>query len=332
MKEDAGFLLWYDSVDVAVHGDIVADTLLGLSSYPKYLLPKYFYDDNGSAIFREISRMPDYYLTRCETEIFSEFSSEIAGTLAEGAAFLNIIEPGSGDGTKTISLLRALNGAGRRFRFIPVDISNEANELLKIIITSELPEVEVTPHYGDYLSMFKNIYHQPGTRDVILFLGSNIGNLSDTEINRFLEKISGFTRSGDKVLIGFDLKKSPEIIMKAYDDPYGLTAKFNLNHMVRLNRELDADFDITLFEHHAEYNPFSGELRSWLVSVTDQTVHIGALGESFRFGRWEPVFMELSRKFDFGKIELMASAHGFRIDRNYTDRSGWFADSLWTRI
>lgn len=331
MKE-AGFLLWSDTVDVAVQGDIVADTLLGLSSYPKYLLPKYFYDDNGSAIFRAITGMPEYYLTRCESEIFMEFSSEIAGTLAEGAGFINIIEPGSGDGTKTISLLKALYGAGRNFRFIPVDINHEANQLLKISITSELPGVEVTPHTGDYLNMFESMYTPPGTRNVILFLGSNIGNLNNNEINRFLGKISDFARSGDKVLIGFDLKKSPEIIMKAYDDPHGLTADFNRNHLLRLNRELEADFDITLFEHHAEYNPASGELKSWLVSVTDQTVHIGTLGESFKFGRWEPVFMELSRKFDFGMIELMAAGHGFRIERNFTDRSGWFVDSLWTRI
>lgn len=332
MKEDAGFLLWHDAVDVAVQGDIVADTLLGLSSYPKYLLPKYLYDDDGSAIFREITRMPGYYLTMCETEIFAEFSSEIAGTMAEGAGFLNIIEPGSGDGSKTISLLRAFLDAGRRFRFIPVDINREANELLKISLTSELPGVEVTPRTGDYFNMFENMYHLSGTRNVILFLGSNIGNLNNNELNRFLDKLSGFTCSGDKILIGFDLKKSPEIIMKAYDDPQGLTAKFNLNHLVRLNRELDADFDTSLFEHHTEYNPFSGDLKSWLVSVTDQKVHIGALGESFRFARWEPVFMELSRKFDFSMIELMAASHGFRIERNFTDRSGWFVDSLWTRI
>lgn len=332
MKEDAGFLLWHDTIDVAVFGDIVADTLLGLSSYPKYLLPKYFYDDNGSAIFREITRMPEYYLTRCESEIFAEFSSEIAGTMAEGAGFLNIIEPGSGDGSKTISLLKALSGAGRSFRFVPVDISNEANELLKSSVKTELPDIEVITHTGDYLTIFDKIYNKPGTRNVILFLGSNIGNLGQSEMSRFLEKISGFTLSGDRVLIGFDLKKSPEIVMKAYDDPHGLTAKFNLNHLVRLNRELDADFDITMFEHHTEYNPVSGDLKSYLVSVADQTVHTGALGESFRFGRWEPVFMELSRKFDFGTIELMAAAHGFRIERNYTDSSGWFVDSLWIRI
>lgn len=332
MKEDAGFLLWQDTVDVAVHGDIVADTLLGLSSYPKYLLPKYLYDDKGSAIFRDITGMPEYYLTKCETEILTEFGSEIAGKLAEGSGFLNLIEPGSGDGTKIISLLMSLYSAGRKFRFIPVDINHEANQLLRLFITAELPGLEVTPHTGDYMTMLDGIYPREGTRNAILFLGSNIGNLNETEINRFLGRISDFSRSGDMILIGFDLKKSPEILMKAYDDPYGLTAKFNLNHLERLNRELDADFDITLFEHHTDYDPVSGELKSWLVSVVEQTIHSGTLGESFHFGKWEPVFMELSRKFDFRMIETLAAAHGFRIERNFTDRRGWFADSLWTRI
>lgn len=332
MKEDAGFLLWNDTADVEVHGDIAADTLLGLSSYPKYLLPKYFYDDKGSEIFREITKMPEYYLTRCETEILSEYSSEIAGTLAEGSGCLNIIEPGSGDGTKIISLLKSLYGSGRKFRFIPVDINHESNQMLRLFITGELPGVKVTPHTGDYMTMLEDMDSRQGTRNAILFLGSNIGNLNDTEIDRFLVRISDLTCSGDKVLIGFDLKKSPEIIMKAYDDPHGLTAKFNLNHLERLNRELDADFDISLFEHHTAYDPVSGELRSWLVSVVEQTIDIGALGESFRFAKWEPLFMELSRKFDFRMIESMAETHGFRIERHFTDSRGWFVDSLWTRI
>jgi uncharacterized SAM-dependent methyltransferase len=167
---------------------------------------------------------------------------------------------------------------------------------------------------------------------VILFLGSNIGNLNDIEIYAFLEKIFAFTRKGDKLLIGFDLKKSPDVIMKAYHDPHGLTRDFNLNHLVRLNRELQADFNLQKFEHHTEYSPVTGMLKSFLLSTEEQEVYLRALEERFGFEKWEPVFMELSRKFDIRSIEELASAHGFRVERHFTDQRNYFVDSLWTRI
>lgn len=322
----------HEATDVFVNGNLAADTALGLSSFPKYLLPKYFYDDSGSALFREIMNMPGYYLTTCEYEIFSENSSSIAALLNDEASFLNILEPGSGDGSKTLLLLKAMVNQGFNFRFVPVDISREANEILRETIIAQLPDADVRPRTGDYFHMFNDAEVNPGERNVILFLGSNIGNLSNNELHLFLQNISDFTTRGDKLLIGFDLKKSPSVIMKAYDDPYGLTMKFNLNHLLRLNRELQADFNISLFEHHTEYNPVTGELKSYLFSTMEQDIHIGALGETFTFGQWEPVFMELSRKFDVNAIESLAISHGFRIVKNFTDRRNWFVDSVWTRI
>lgn len=320
-----------DANEVVINGNLAADTALGLSSIPKFLLPKYFYDDRGSAIFREIMNMPGYYLTACEYEILLEHSASIAAHLSEGASFLNILEPGAGDGSKTVLLLKAMVNAGIDFRFVPVDISNEANEVLRDTIIAELPEADVRPLTGDYFHMFNSSEINPGERNVIIFLGSNIGNLNNNELHLFLQNISDYTLRGDKLLIGFDLKKSPSVIMKAYDDPYGLTRKFNLNHLLRLNNELHADFDVSLFEHHTYYNPVSGELKSFLVSTAEQHIHIGAIGDTFTIGQWEPLFMEMSRKFDLHALESIAISHGFRIVKNFTDRRNWFVDSLWTR-
>jgi L-histidine Nalpha-methyltransferase len=318
--------------DIEIYGDIAADTLLGLSTMPKFLLPKYFYDDKGSAIFGEIMNMPEYYLTKCENEILSEFSTEIVNSIIEDAHFVNLIEPGSGDGSKTLILLKAFSRAGKKFRFIPVDISREAHGILENTVLTALPGTDVRPITGDYFHMFEQLGRGENERNAVLFLGSNIGNLNNSELNRFLDNISEFAHRGDKLLIGFDLKKSPGVILKAYDDPYGLTRKFNINHLLRLNRELQADFNPSLFEHHTEYNPVSGELKSFLVSSEMHQVHIGAIGETFLFRQWEPVFMELSRKFDIATIETLAISHGFRVVNNFTDSKNWFIDSLWTRI
>ena len=320
------------TAEVEISGNLAADTMTGLNSYPKFLLPKYFYDDKGSSIFRRIMSMPEYYLTRCEHEIFSEYAEDMVNLLIEGSAEINLIEPGAGDGSKTIILLKGLVKTGRKFRFIPVDINNEAIIILRDSVLSALPDADVQPRTGDYFHMFDTSGYEKDSRNVILFLGSNIGNLNNSELNMFLENISGFTKKGDKMLIGFDLKKSPGVIMKAYDDAAGLTRQFNLNHLVRLNRELEADFNLSSFEHHTEYNPVTGELKSYLISTVRQTVYIGALDETFTFGQWEPVFMELSRKFDTGTIGTLAISHGFRVVKNFTDSRSWFVDSIWTRV
>jgi dimethylhistidine N-methyltransferase len=312
--------------------EIASDTLRGLSAKPKYLLSKYFYDNTGSMIFQEIMKMPEYYLTNCEFEIFAIHKDSIADAFKMGNKAFIIIDLGSGDGIKTKILLRALHNKNAKFKYVPVDISKVTNEELYESLKMEMPVINVEPETGDYFSVLGSMNNNESDGKVILFLGSNIGNLNDMEINAFLEKISAFTHRGDKFLIGFDLKKSPDVIMKAYHDPHGLTREFNLNHLVRLNRELQADFNLQNFEHHTEYNPVNGMLKSFLVSTEEQEVSLRALDERFHFEKWEPVFMELSRKFDNRIIEELASSHGFRVDLNFTDQRNYFVDSLWTRI
>jgi dimethylhistidine N-methyltransferase len=311
--------------------DIATDTLNGLSANPKFLLSKYFYDDAGSAIFQDIMQMPEYYLTDCEFEILTSHKKQIADAFHEGVPGFDLIELGSGDGLKTKILLQYLVGKSVAFHYIPVDISLKANNELVKSLQRELPFLHVEAKTGDYFKEIKKLNGYSGLRKVIIFLGSNIGNFSDKEISLFLGQLSSACHQGDKVFIGFDLKKSPNVIMKAYNDPAGHTSRFNLNLLSRLNRELKADFNTLNFVHHADYDPITGFARSFLISTKEQTVHIAALEKRFQFSKWEPIFMELSRKFDLKTIESLAGDHGFKVEKQFTDSRNFFVDSLWVK-
>jgi dimethylhistidine N-methyltransferase len=243
--------------------DFARDTFSGLSSVPRFLLPKYFYDDKGSLIFEEITRMPGYYLTGCELEIFSEETDSLVEALIGDGKRFSLIELGPGSGIKTSLLLECIIKRKADFKYFPVDISAKANEQLVLNMGNEFPFLDIIPYTGDYFNLpaLNGSFGDSGK--IILFLGSNIGNMDQNELSRFLDGISSYTRKGDRLLIGFDLKKSPEIIMGAYDDPYGITKKFNINHLLRINRELEADFNPDNFEHHTTYDPVTGEVRSW---------------------------------------------------------------------
>ncbi|MBN1987734.1 MAG: L-histidine N(alpha)-methyltransferase [Prolixibacteraceae bacterium] len=311
---------------------LATDTLQGLSSNPKYLLSKYFYDDEGSRIFQDIMNMPEYYLTDCEHEIFSLQTEEITKAICPENKLFNMVELGSGDGLKTRILLKYLVEKAINFQYTPIDISAKANHELVQSLKTELPALQVEAKTGDYFQKLKNLNGHASIQKIILFLGSNIGNFSDEETTKFLNQLSAYSNVGDKVLIGFDLKKSPAIIMDAYNDPHGHTRRFNLNHLVRLNRELDADFNLQKFEQQTTYNPQSGEVKSFLISNGEQTVQIGALEKEFVFEKWEAVFMERSRKYDFQTIDKLALNHGFKVVQNFTDSRNYFVDSLWEKI
>ncbi|MDA3818616.1 MAG: L-histidine N(alpha)-methyltransferase [Prolixibacteraceae bacterium] len=311
--------------------ELATDTFRGLSANQKFLLSKYFYDDEGSRIFQDIMQMPEYYLTDCEFEIFTIHKEQITLAFREGVQSFDLIELGSGDGLKTKILLQHLVEKLINFHYIPIDISHQANTELVKSLKLELPLLSVKAKTGDYFREVKKLNGYSGLRKVILFLGANIGNFSDEEILLFFGQLSTLCHKGDKVLIGFDMKKSPDVIMKAYSDPHGHTRKFNLNHLIRLNRELDANFNLDQFEQHTEYNPLNGAVKSFLVSKREQIVHIGALEQSFHFKQWEPIFMELSRKFDLETIESIAENHGFKVEKQFFDSRNYFVDSLWVK-
>jgi L-histidine Nalpha-methyltransferase len=307
------------------------DTIKGLSSNPKYLKSKYFYDDLGSAIFQDIMKMPEYYLTRCEEEILTQQKDSIVSAIVNGDDAFSLVELGSGDGQKTKILLRHLAVLNKRFQYIPIDISQKANDEIKTMINLEIPEVEIYPRTGDYFNQLRELNGFASNFKVILFLGSNIGNFSEAETNKFLTELSGIMLPKDKVLIGIDLKKSPKVVMDAYNDPHGHTRRFNLNLLLRLNRELDADFVVEQFDQHTEYNPESGEVKSFLISKRSQQVFFGALNKRWHFEKWEPVFMERSCKYDYKTINRLAIQNGFRIVANFADSLDYFVDSLWEK-
>ena len=301
----------------------------GLSAQNKYLSSKYFYDDNGSRIFQEIMAMPEYYLTDAEFEILSLQSKQIIGALGFSEPF-NIIELGAGDGLKTFKLLEYLVTNGIDFKYVPIDISQEAIDLLSERLKQKLPGLNIKPKVGDYFEILK-VNKQSAYPSLLLFLGSNIGNYSKEKSIELLGLFNDNMKSGDKLLIGMDLKKNPITIHNAYYDKHGITKRFNLNLLLRINNELGADFKIDDFDFYCHYNPNSGEVRSYIVSLRDQKVFIESLNKTFSFRYNELIWTELSLKYSLQNIEDLASKTGFGLERNFLDCKHLFADSLWVK-
>ena len=317
---------------IVPENEIARDVLNGLTATPKYLLPKYFYDDKGSLIFTEITGMPEYYLTRCEREILTTQKEALTKEFIKGnPKHIELVELGSGDGQKTKVLLKHMILRDVSFSYMPVDISSDTNERLVAELAGEMPRLAVTALTGDYFEVMKSLNGHPGIRRIVLFLGANIGNYSSEERDLLLEQFSSFLKKGDKVLMGFDLKKSPGVILKAYNDPHGHTRSFNINLLLRLNRELGADFDPDYFEHHATYDPITGAAKSYLVSTITQSIYFKKLKLTFHFRQWEPIFMEASYKFDLATISKLARDFGFEVEDNFFDRKKYFVDSLWVK-
>lgn len=306
-----------------------ADVLAGLSSTPKFLSSKYFYDDEGSRLFQEIMKLPEYYLTGCELEIFSTQTADIFDAFAGGADDLELIELGAGDGTKTAVLVDHFLKRGTRLSYSPIDISQEALDALSKKFSTEFPSLKIDPHIGDYFETLGSLKSASSRRKILLFLGSNIGNFSSTQALGFFQSLRDVMNPDDLLFTGFDLQKDPHVIVPAYDDSRGVTAAFNLNLLRRINRELGADFDLDKFTHYANYRPIEGSARSFLISREDQSVSIEALGRTFEFDQWEAVFMEISQKYSLRMIGDLARDSGFEIKKNFFDSRNYYCDSLW---
>ncbi|GAB4311695.1 MAG: L-histidine N(alpha)-methyltransferase [Bacteroidales bacterium] len=303
------------------------DVLTGLSSNPRFLSSKYFYDANGSILFEKIMRMPEYYLTDCELEIFQLHKEAISRAFEEAGTEFDLIELGAGDGMKTKVLLAHLLTRKAPFKYIPVDISEQAVQCLTNDLKNEFPELAFEGLTGDYFQLIDQL--NGPDRKIILFLGSNIGNFDHEQSVSFLSSLKQLMNPGDLLLVGFDLKKDSRIILRAYNDPHGLTAAFNINLLLRINRELTGDFNPDNFKHQEVYNPQTGTAKSYLISKTDQRVTIGKLNKTFYFRKEEPIFMEMSQKYDLDMIEALATRSGFAVTRNFFDSRRWFVNSLW---
>jgi len=304
------------------------DVLMGLSSSPKHLASKYFYDEIGSALFNRITRLPEYYLTACEQEILTARGDDLASLLAGEP--LNLVELGPGEGWKTETVVEALLSRRVDFRYLPVDISRSALEGLTAGLGRRFPDLTIEGLVADYFSGLRWLSRQPDrNRTCVLLLGSNIGNFSRAEARTFLRSLWNSLRDGDLALIGFDLKKDIDIMLAAYNDSRGVTRDFNLNLLHRINRELSGDFDVDRFRFFSTYDVFGGSMNSYLVSLAEQSVFVGAVGQRFHFRPWEPIRTEYSYKYLESDIESLAAETGFRVERQFYDARRFFADSLW---
>lgn len=306
------------------------DVLSGLRQHPKHLESKYFYDRTGDGLFQQIMALPEYYLTRCEMDIFKNKTEQIASGIGADQMPFDLIELGAGDASKSMHLIKHLKDKGANFRYMPIDISGNILSVLEQKLVSSIPDLEIRSLEGEYFDMLRKVSQYSSRRKVVLFLGSNIGNMELEDAYRFCFELRKNLNAGDVAVIGFDLKKEPKTILKAYDDQQGVTASFNLNLLERINRELKADFNISLFEHYETYDPLSGACRSYLISLQQQKVSIG--DAVFYFEANEPIYMEVSQKFSVEDTEKMALQSGFQPTRLITDSKGWFADAFWTAI
>jgi L-histidine N-alpha-methyltransferase len=305
------------------------DVLEGLSAQPKHLSSKYFYDDEGSRLFQEIMTLPEYYLTGCELEIFERQADAIFAAFANGGNAFDLIELGAGDGTKTAVLISHFLNRNADITYSPIDISNEALDALTTKFLGEFPELRMNARQGDYFNILRSLKNGGGRRKILMFLGSNIGNFTRDQSIKFFRDLRAVMSSNDLLFIGFDLQKDPHVIVRAYDDSEGVTAKFNLNLLARINRELGGDFDLEKWSHYAMYRPVQCAARSFLISREKQNVRIDALDRCFEFDQWETVFMEVSQKYTESMIEGLAAESGFTIKQNFSDSRIYYCDSLW---
>jgi len=294
------------------------DTLSGLQSSPKRLNCKYFYDQRGSQLFDQICETDDYYLTRTETSIMQQHAQEMGECLGEKVM---LVEFGSGSSLKTQYLLNHLIDPAA---YVPVDISRD--HLLKSAdrISQEHPGLEVLPVYADFTQSFSlPAPSQPHSHAAVYFPGSTIGNFEPESGQRLLKTIAQLCGRQGGLLIGIDLKKNRQVLENAYDDRQGITADFNLNLLRRMNRELDADFDLDAFKHRAIYNEQLGRIEIYIESLADQTVSLG--NQTVFFERGEYVHTENSHKYTIDGFSQLAAEAGWTLRKAWTDSRNYFA-------
>ncbi len=304
------------------------EVIRGLSAKQKSLPSKYFYDAKGDKIFQQIMDCEEYYLTDCDMEIFENQSKDIADSVRDYSDF-EVVELGAGDAVKSTHLLREFANNNVDFKYIPIDISENIIELLSNEMSKRIPGIKVKGLAGEYLEMLDKAYQQSEKPKLLMFLGSSIGNFELDEGAAFLKKLYDKMKSGDRLLIGFDLKKDPNIILAAYNDSKGFTKAFNENLLHRINSELNADFDTNNFQHFPIYNPMTGACRSFLISQKKQAVKVSDV--IIEFEAFEAIDMELSQKFTKKQISELASNIGFKTENMFCDTKNWYCNILWRK-
>lgn len=307
--------------------EFMTDVLTGLAKTPKQIPSKYFYDERGSELFNQITRHPDYYLTNCELEILNNNKKELSIILKNET--FNFIELGPGEGIKTRILIDQFLADNLSFTYFTIDISKKYLTQLIDNFNKQLPNLETIALHSDYLQGIKWLVSNSKKRNFLLFLGSSIGNFYLNDSKEFLRIIRSFLHHGDYVLIGFDLLKDIDVLMRAYNDKDGITREFNLNLLRRINNELGANFNIKSFYHYGTYNAYLGAMESYLLSDKEQIVCFNSLKKSVGFKKFEPIHVEFSQKYLLSQVEQLARSTQFKIVKNFTDTKQYFLNSLW---
>lgn len=307
------------------------DVAMCLASKSKYLSPKYLYDRVGSQIFEQICLQPEYYLTRTEASILDKHAPVISKLAGNN---IKIIELGSGSSSKTAILLSYLSSQKKGIYYFPIDISSSILAESARRLKSQFPNANIFGIRSDYyigidrataecMPAEKNNDKIPYTT-LVLFLGSSIGNFELTEARSLLQSVRQKLHTSDFLLVGFDLQKDESILNAAYNDKAGITAKFNLNLLARINRELGGNFDLEKFEHCAFYNCKQHRIEMHLISKTDQQLYIGTLDKTYSLTKGESIHTENSYKYSLNQIAALAEDCGFRVEKNFTDKKRWF--------
>ncbi len=301
------------------------DVRAGLSATPKRLSCRFFYDVYGSKIFEEICALPEYYLTRAEQEILEVNAGKIA---ARCQSAITLLELGSGSARKTRVLIEALIEQQGFLQFVPIDISPTILEQSSRDLRDYYPNLEVTPVAAEYREGLGRAHQLVSGPKLILWLGSNVGNFGRGEAALFIESIRQFMSADDRLMVGIDLRKDKNVLEAAYDDVSGVTARFNLNILNRINRDLGGTFDSKTFRHEAIYNEEEGRVEMYLVSDTIQVVNIADLDCTVRFDQNERIHTENSYKYSYAEIEQLARSGGLRLQEQWFDELHQFSLNL----
>lgn len=298
------------------------DVRTGLTSEPKSLMCRYFYDQVGSQLFEEICEQPEYYLTRAETEILKQHGDSIAQQMAQEPI---LVELGSGSGLKTRILLSALLAKFGQLTYLPVDISttmleDSAKQLLK-----DFPGLSVSGISGEYRFGLQQLKKLSSQSKLILWLGSNVGNMNRSEAGQFLSEIGSLMQSQDRFLMGVDLLKDARVLHDAYNDAAGITARFNLNILSRLQRELQAELDLSNFQHCANFDGHEGRIEMSLRSLCDQTIELRGLDLTVKLAANEQIVTEHCHKYSESQIKALAQASGLEICQWWSDSQQRFS-------
>jgi L-histidine Nalpha-methyltransferase len=306
--------------EISVDAEFVRQVQEGLAAESKRLNPMYFYDEQGSRLFEEICRQPEYYPTRTETSILQKQIGDIIDTLGDGR--IALVEFGSGSSTKTKILIKEILARQGNLHYFPIDISLSMLLEASAGLEKEFSSLKVKQVHSDYTAGIEHIGRAEG-RKMILFLGSSIGNFEPAYAQEFLADVVSRMEESDLLLVGFDLQKDTKVLHKAYNDQNGVTAMFNKNVLARINRDLGGEFDLASFDHHAFYDEDRGRIEMHLVSNKEQEIRVKHAGK-FHFKRGESIHTENSYKYTTGQIEELAQKAGLEVCRHFTDEKRWF--------